>query len=75
MDFSQVKAGDELEYIGESWAYDGVYPVVTAESTYQNPDNMRDDDKGKLMIVHLTNSDMALFITLDMLNPNEWRKG
>lgn len=73
MDISKVKAGDKIEYIGDSWAYEGEYSVITAESTYHNPDDIPDDEKGKLMIVHLTNSDLALFITLDELNHNEWK--
>lgn len=67
-----VKEGDRINYIGESWAYDGEYTVITAESTYNNPDDVPEHEKGKLVIVHLTNSDFALFVFVDTLNPNDW---
>jgi hypothetical protein len=74
IDFSTVKEGDRIEYIGDSFAYDGFYTVITAESTYRPQENCPDNERGKLMIVHLTNSDLALFITLDRLKPSEWKE-
>jgi hypothetical protein len=72
VDFSKLNAGDAIYYLGDSWEYNSNYKVVTAESTYTNPDIMPEHEKGKLMIVHLTNSDLALFWTLDRLDPKEW---
>ena len=73
MDFSKVKAGDYIKYNGDSWAFEGSYRVLTAESTYANPDNCPDDDKGKLMILEFMNDDTPMFFVLDRLNPKEWK--
>jgi hypothetical protein len=73
MDFSKVVAGDRIEYIGDSLAYGGFYTTVTAESTYKNSEDCPEHEKGKLMIIEFTNDDVAMFFTLDRLNPKEWK--
>jgi hypothetical protein len=73
IDFSTVREGDRIEYIADSFAYGGFYTVVTAESTYRPQSNCPEHERGKLMIVEITNSDLALFVTLDRLNPNDWK--
>jgi hypothetical protein len=73
IDFSTVTEGDRIEYIGDSMAFGGFYTVITAESTYREIDSMPDHERGKLMIVEFTNSDLAMFFLLDRLNPNEWK--
>ena len=73
IDFSKAKEGDYIEYIGDSFAYGGSYKLLTAESTYKDPNMCPDYEKGKLMICEFTNSDRAMFFTLDRLKPNEWK--
>jgi hypothetical protein len=73
MDFSKLREGIEITYIGDSWAYEGVYKLYKAESTYVNPEDCPENEKGKLMIIELMNDDSPMFFTLDMLDPNDWR--
>jgi hypothetical protein len=73
IDFSTVTAGDRIEYIGDSIAYGGFYTVFTAESTYRPQSLCPEHERGKLMIVEFTNSDLAMFFTLDRLNPSDWK--
>ncbi|MGY3839044.1 hypothetical protein ACWNPK_18110 [Bacillus atrophaeus] len=72
MDFSSVKEGDEIKYIGESWAYGGTYTTVSAESTYSNEDNCPKHERGRLVIIEFMNDGTPMFFTLDQLNPKEW---
>lgn len=72
MDFSKVKEGDKIKYIGDSWAYGGTYTTVTAESTYINKDKCPEHEKGKLIIIEFMNDGTPMFFTLDELNPKEW---
>lgn len=69
----EIQAGSQIEYIGDSLSYGGVYSVVTAESTYQNPTDCPDNNKGKLMIIEFMNNGTPMFFTLDRLNPKEWK--
>lgn len=73
MDFSKVKAGDRIEYIGDSWAFGGFYKTYTAESTYKNPDDCPEHERGKLIIIEFMNDDTPMYFTLDSLNPKEWK--
>lgn len=50
MDFSSVKEGDVIKYIGDSWAYGGTYTTVTAESTYSNPDSCPRNEQDRLLL-------------------------
>lgn len=72
MNFEEVKAGMRIEYIGESWAFEGDYKVYNAEATYE-PDKCPDDEKGKLLIVEFMNDDTPMFFTLERLDPKEWK--
>ncbi len=73
MDFSQLKAGDRIEYIGDSIAFGGFYATVTAESTCGNPEDCPENEKGKLMIIEFMNDGTPMFFILDMLDPKEWK--
>jgi hypothetical protein len=73
LDLTKVKEGGRIEYIGDSWAYGGSYSVVSAESTYKNPDDCPDNEKGKMMIIEFMNDDTPMFFTLDRLELEEWR--
>jgi hypothetical protein len=75
MDFSKVKEGMSIEYIGDSFALGGVYQVVSAESTYIDKHKCPENEKGKLMIIEFMNDDTPIFFTLDTLKPNEWKFG
>ena len=72
LDISKIEAGMEIEYKGDSMAFGGSYTVVTAESTYTDPNTMPENEKGKLMIVEFTNDDRVMYFSLENLNPNEW---
>lgn len=72
MNFSEVKAGDRIKYIGDSWAFGGYYKTVTAESTYSNEDDCPDNLRGELMIVELMNNGTPMFFPLKMLDSKEW---
>ncbi|MFV9832891.1 hypothetical protein A4A36_07370 [Bacillus subtilis] len=72
MDFSSVKEGDVIKYIGDSWAYGGTYTTVTAQSTYSNPDSCPRNEQGRLMIIEFMNDGTPMFFTLDQLSPGEW---
>lgn len=67
-----VKSGTKIKYTGDSWTFGGSYTVVTAESTYADPNTMPESEKGKLMIIEFTNDDRAMYFNLDSLNPSEW---
>jgi hypothetical protein len=73
LNISEVKAGMTLQYLG-NWIYfeDTEYEVYPIEETYKEG-MCPESEKGKLVIVELTNSDMALFIPIERLKPNEWR--
>lgn len=73
MDFSIVKEGMTIEYIGDSFAYGGYYKVVNAESTYEKEEDCPNNEKGKLMIIEFMNDDTPMFFTLDMLNDSQWK--
>ncbi|MFJ8247360.1 hypothetical protein [Peribacillus asahii] len=73
LDLSRVKENDQIEYTGDSLAYGGRYTVVTAESTYQNPDSCPNHEKGKLMIVEFMNNGTPMFFELDRLKLEEWK--
>lgn len=74
LNIEDVKAGDKIKYIGDSWAFGGSYLVVTAESTYRDKTMMPENEKGKLMIIEFMNDDTPMFFTLDSLNASEWVK-
>lgn len=73
LNVSDVKEGMRIEYIGKSWAFGGDYKVVTAESTYRDPADCPDDDKGKLMIIEFMNNGTPMFFRVDRLNTAEWQ--
>lgn len=73
MDFSIVREGMEIEYIGDSFAYGGIYQVVTTESTYIDASKCLENEKGVLVIIEFMNDDTPMFIRIDSLNPNEWK--
>lgn len=74
MNFSKLNEGDYIKYIGDSFAYGGSYKLIQAESTYTNPDNCPEHQKGKLMIIEFMNNGTPMFFTLDMLDRDEWEK-
>lgn len=53
-------------------AFGGEYDVVTAESTYGDPNTMPESEKGKLMIIEYADEDNVMFFPLENLNPKEW---
>jgi hypothetical protein len=73
MDFKEVKEFDRIEYVGDSFAFGGFYTVMKAESTYMKPEDCPESEQGKLMIAELTSDDVAMFFTLDSLNPSDWK--
>ena len=73
LELEKVKAGSEIEYIGDSFAYSGKYTVIKAESTYENPNDCPVEKKGELMIVEFMNNDTPMFISIKDLKQNEWR--
>lgn len=73
IDFSTVKEGDRIEYIGESFAYGGFYTVYLTEKTYKNHADCPKSQIGKLLIVEFMNDDTPMFFPIDKLNPNEWK--
>lgn len=72
MDWSKVKEGMKINYIGDSMAYGGSYTTVSAESTYENAESCPEDEKGKLMIIEFMNDDTPMFFVIDYLDPTEW---
>lgn len=72
MDFSKVKEGEKIRYIGDSWAFGGDYITVSAKSTYLNPEDCPEHEKGKLMIIEFMNDDTPMFFPLYSLDANEW---
>lgn len=72
MNFSTVKEKMRIKYIGNSISFGGEYTVITAESTYVNPSDCPDGEKGQLMIIEFMNNDTPMYFTLDQLDPNEW---
>ena len=72
MDFSDVKVGDWIEFIGEGFAYGGKYKVYTAESTFMDPSHSP-YAPGTLVIIEFTNSDHMMTIPLYTLKPEEWK--
>lgn len=73
MDFSTVKEGGTLTYIGNSLAFGGSYKVVTAESTYLDPSQCPDEERGQLMIIEFMNDDTPMFFMVNQLDPKEWK--
>lgn len=74
MDFSNVKLGDKIKYIGDTFAFGGCYKTVTAESTYINEEDCPDNLRGKLMIVEFMNDGTPMFFPINMLDASEWEK-
>lgn len=73
LDLKSVKEGSRIEYIGDSDAFGGPYTIVSAESTYKNPDDCPDNEKGKLMIIEFMNDDTPMFFAIDNLKHEEWK--
>lgn len=73
LNVSEVKDGSVIEYIGDSLVYGGTYQVVTAESTYKNPADCPDAEKGKLMVIEFMNDGTPMFFIVDQLNFEEWK--
>lgn len=73
MNFEEVKAGMVLKYIGDSLAFGGTYTVVDAESTYINPEDCPDYEKGKQMIIEFMNNGTPMYFPLGRLDPQEWQ--
>ena len=64
MDFTNVEAGMQIQYTGDSFAFGGEYLVTTAESTYEDVNDCPKHEKGKLMIIEFTNDgEMPMFFT------------
>ncbi|QZA69562.1 hypothetical protein 035JT004_63 [Bacillus phage 035JT004] len=72
MDFSKIKDGDTINYIGDSMAYGGTYTVLKTEATYIDPDKCPEEDRGKLLIIEFMNNGDPMFIPLGHLQSNEW---
>ncbi len=73
LNLSEVKEGSKIEYMGDTLAYGGTYQVVTAESTYKNPADCPESEKGKGMIVEFMNDGTPMFFRVDQLDLKEWR--
>lgn len=73
LDISTVKEKMSIEYIGTSMAFGGIYQVYSAESTYLNPSDCPEEDRGQLVIIELMNDDTPMFFNLHLLNPSEWK--
>jgi len=72
MEFSQVKVGDSIRYIGDSLAFGGCYKTVTAESTFINEEDCPNDLRGELMIIEFMNDGTPMFFPIKMLDPKSW---
>lgn len=73
INFSTIKAGDMITYLGDSLAFCGEYIVMKAEDTYVNVEQCPQHLHGKLMIAEFMNDGVTpMFFTLDMLDTNEW---
>lgn len=72
MDFSQLKKKQKINYIGESFAFGGIYTVYPIEETYEEERLCPEEDRGKLVIIELMNDGTPMFFPLDVLDPKEW---
>lgn len=72
MDYTKVKEGDSIRYIGESIAYGGNYKTVAAESTFLNQEDCPEKLKGKLVIIEFMNDGTPMFFPVHLLDPNDW---
>lgn len=70
--FKDSKAGMKIKYIGDTMAFGGSYSLVTAESTYLNPEDCPDKEKGKLMIIEFMNNGTPMYFVIDDLDQEEW---
>jgi hypothetical protein len=73
IDFSTVKAGQEIEYIGGSIAYGGKYTAYPVVDTYKDPSKCPHDMIDKLCIIEFMNNGTPMFFTFNHLNPEEWK--
>lgn len=73
LSLTDIKEGSYIEYIGDSWAFDGEYTVHTAESTYGNVLDCPDAEKGSLLIIELMNDDTPMFFKVSELELEEWK--
>ena len=74
MDFSQLKANDKINYLGDDFAFSGEYKLIPIEETYARKELCPEKDRGKLVIIELMNDDTPMFFTLDFLDHKEWEK-
>lgn len=72
VDFSTVKAGNTLKYVGDNWmAFSGTYTVYPIEETYKEG-MCPEEEKGKLVIIEFMNNGTPMFFTFNYLKATEW---
>lgn len=72
MDLSNLKAKQQILYIGKSLAFGGEYTLYPIEETYTDIKDCPIEDRGKMVIIEFTNDGKPMFFTLQQLNPNDW---
>lgn len=70
MDLTTIKAGDVIRYIKVE--NDEQFMVTSAEDTYENQEDVPDEEKGKLFVAVLLPNGKPAFVDVQKLNPNEW---
>ena len=73
-ELNSLKDGDKIKYIGDSFAFEGEYKVISLISTYIDPNDCPKEDRDKCTIVEFMNDGTPMFFPVENLNPEEWEK-
>lgn len=74
LELASIEANDRIKYVGDSHSFGGSYTVLPAEATYEHETDVPFYEKGKLLIIELTNDDRPIFFFIETLNLSEWVK-
>lgn len=74
IDLSDIKVGMRIKYIGDYFSFGGAYKVVELESTYINPSDCPNNERGQLAIVEFMNDGTPMFFPLSALSHSDWIK-